>query len=196
MNTSALSLAFTILMCFGCATRRGATVTTTPTQTTASVDWRAQNEERPDVTVLIPATSPLASAFRVPSEWTCRNEPVDVPGRTSVMVRFTAPLRGAYAVSAIDNVQPNGRSGQTLEMTYVRVDEAGTVVTCYFSVRNVSRVEAVHITRYEMSCHEGFRCQYSGVPIDTMPHVEVAGHTLQNGQRFSFFGAHLTMLNN
>jgi hypothetical protein len=121
----------------------------------------------------------------------CQESPTHEPGSYNMTVRFEAPLPGAYSVVTMGELNSDFRRGRVLSTRSVRIENPG-LVTCHFAVAHGNPIEAVHVLRLEVWCPE--RCGYTGVPVNTVPAVEIDGRHVENGQRRSFFGAYLTTL--
>jgi len=156
----------------------------------AHFDWRTRNQVRGDDVLLIRTDSVNIAPLVQPRRWMCRESPATAPGMVDLMVRFAAPMSGAYNVVAIGEMDLEQHQAVPLNAAGLRADRPETV-TCHFAVPADQTVRAVHVTRYELWCYEG-HCAYSGIPVDTVPEVAINGRAVANGPRHSFFGAYLT----
>lgn len=200
MNRTASCLLIASALAFGCASSRPATrapdysAAIRATNPRRSPDWQVRNRVVPGTVLLIPSESPEVPPLVEPQAWMCQESPTNEPNMYNLTVRFEAPMSGAYTVFALGQVSLDMRQGHTLAMNSVGVRSPGQVV-CHFAVPRDRQIEAVHVTRYELSCNENTACSgYRGIPVNAVPTVQVDGQLVANGERHSFFGAYLTML--
>jgi hypothetical protein len=176
-----------------------ACATTPSTSTTLVRDWQYRNNPPPTRTVLIPAISSAEQGVQVNNDHLCRESPLPPEtGKIGMVVHFVAPISGAYSVNAMFVRGSDFGRARPRGSHYVRVDQAGTSITCHFSVPADTDINAVHISRLELWCpfelSEGRPCQYSEIPVAATPEVEINGHAIPNGATHSFYGAHLVLL--
>lgn len=191
----ATALALLSLAATACAT----TSTPATSSTTPVGDWRRWNNTPPGYTMILPAISFAERGVRVNNDELCHESPFpSEPDKVDMVVRFTAPISGAYSVNPMFVEGSNFGHARPRGSHYVRVDRAATSITCHFNVPADTDINAVHISRLQLWCPleptESRSCQYSEIPVATTPEVEIGGHAIQNGATHSFYGAYLVLL--
>ncbi len=177
-----------------------ATTSTSATSSTAPArDWRRWNDPRPGSNTILSARSIAERGIVVPDDMVChRTPPSPQPNMVTVLVRFTAPLSGAYSVSPLVVQDEDYRHARPVATSYLYNEEAGNVVSCYFALPDHLAVNAVRVTRWQLWCPEPptatRSCPYQGYPVGVSPVVQRDGQILPNGRVNSFFDAYLTTL--